>query len=382
MARVLYLYSQALKVGTPHARRTFQMLALLNEAGFKADLLTLPGGDPWPKGLAEHIYVTPKVPFTQTLQPYGIGFRRIWATIVMALTTMRLFLQHRYDIVHCSDRAIRIGGLIAWLFGTKFVFEWRSTSGHDLIRWARWRTQRFRNSVSLVLTDTPYSVTQLRESGLYGKIASIQALPHPALTLLPPLAIRQPPSARQFRLTAFSYDNKLADLSIFCSALPLLLTHQNIRITLVGGTPTAAERLRQKLAHRLPHAAGALTIRPKAIDTQDFVDCIAEADLVFLPICSGEVPPPLLLDVMACGRAIMATRCPAYQSLLTHQNATLVGADIMQIADSINYHLESPLRGAELARAAAETLAKERNPAAVVAALRSCYTFILMEPQS
>lgn len=382
MARVLYLYSQALKVGSPHARRTFQILALLNEAGFKADLLTLPGGDPWPKGLAEHIYVTPKVPFTQTLQPYGIGFRRIWATIVMALTTVRLFLQHRYDIVHCSDRAIRIGGLIAWLFGTKFVFEWRSTSGHDLIRWARWRTQRFRNSVSLVLTDTPYSVTQLRESGLYGKIASIQALPHPALAPLPPLAIRHPPFARQFRLTAFSYDEKLGDLSIFCAALPLILTHHDLRITLVGGTPTAAERLRQKLAHRFPHATGALTIRPKAVDTQDFVDCIAEADLVFLPTCPGEVPPPLLLDVMICGRAIMATRCPAYNTLLNHQNATLVGADVMQIVDSINHHLQAPLRSVELAHAAAETIAKERNPVAVVAALRSCYAFILLEQRS
>jgi hypothetical protein len=77
MARVLYLYSQALRADSPHARRTFQMLALLNEAGFKADLLTLPGGDPWPSGLVEHIYVTPRVPFTRTLKPYGTGVRRI-----------------------------------------------------------------------------------------------------------------------------------------------------------------------------------------------------------------------------------------------------------------------------------------------------------------
>lgn len=382
MSRVLYLYSQALRADSPHARRTFQMLSLLKEAGFQVDLLTLPGGDPWPKGLAEHIYVTPKVPFTRTLQPYGFGFRRAWATVVMTLTTMRLFLQHHYEIIHCSDRAIRIGGLIAWLFGTKFVFEWRSTSGHDLIRWARWRSRRFRNSVSLVLADTPYSVVQLRDSGLHGKIATIQALPHPSLTPLAPPAVRQQPSSRQFRITAFSYDAKLADLTVFCDALPIILTHQNIHITFVGGTPAAAERLRQRITHRYPQAAGALTIRPKTLDLLDFKECIATADLVFFPVCAGAIPPHLLLDTMACGRAIMATRCPAYDTLLTHQNAVLVSASPTQIADCIHHHIQSPLRCADLARSAAETIAKERNPASVVAALRSCYTFIMMEPRT
>lgn len=381
MARVLYLYSQVLRADSPHARRTFQMLALLKEAGFKADLLTLPGGDPWPTGLAEHIYVTSRVPFTRTLQPYGIGFRRIWATVVMALTTVRLFLQHRYEIVHCSDRAIRIGGLIAWLFDTRFVFEWRSTSGHDLIRWARWRTRRFRNSVSLVITDTTYSVTQLRNSGLYGKIASIQALPNPSLTPLPPPAVRTDPTTRQFRITAFSYNDKLADLSLFCDALPLLLRHPNIRITFVGGTAATIERLRQRLIRRFPNASSSLIFRPKSVDIPDFVDSITETDLVFLPVCSGITPPPLLLDTMACGRAIMATRCPAYKALLTPQNAALVGADVAEIADCIRYHLNASTRCAELARLAAETVAKERNPASAISALRSCYTFILLEPR-
>ena len=382
MARVLYLYSQALQADSPHARRTFQMLALLNEAGFKADLLTLPGGDPWPSGLVEHIYVTPRVPFTKTLKPYGTGVRRIWATIVMALTTVRLFMTHHYDIVHCSDRAIRIGGLIAWLFGTHFVFEWRTSSGHDLIRWAKWRSRRFRNSVSLVITDTTYTVTQLRESGLYGKIASILMYPHPLLTPLPPPKMRNAPFSRQFRVVALSHDDKLADLTHFCDALSLILHHQNIHVTLVGGTPANAERLRQRLAHRYPHTMGALIVRPAAIDSNDFVDCITDADLVFLPVCRGITPPTLLLDTMACGRAIMATRCPAYEPLLTHQNAALVGADANQIADCIQHHLQSPMRCAELARLAEETIKRERNISSAISALRSCYTFILMEPRA
>lgn len=381
MARVLYLYSQSLRADSPHARRTFQMLALLNEAGFKADLLTLPGGDPWPSGLAEHIYVTSRVPFARTLAPYGIGFRRIWATIAMALTTVRLFLQHRYDIVHCSDRAIRIGGLIAWLFGTKFVFEWRSSSGHDLIRWSRWRSKRFRDAVSLVITDITYSVPQLRASGLHGKIASVQTLPHPALKPLPLPVVRQSSMARPFRITALSYDHKLLDLSLFCDAIPLISKHRQVLITLVGGTPSAAERLRQKIARRYPQAAGVVTVRPRAADLADFTDCILEADLVFLPVCAGETPPPLLLDVMASGRAILAIRCPAYEAMLSHQNALLTRADAIQIAEAVQRHLQSPTLCADHARSVVETITRERNPASAVNALRSCYTFILLEPR-
>jgi hypothetical protein len=382
MARVLYLYSQSLRADSPHARRTFQILSLLKEAGFAADLLTLPGGDPWPKGLAENIYVTSRVPFTQTLKPYGFGFRRAWATVVMALAAVRLFMQHRYEVVHCSDRAIRIGGLLSWLFGIKFVFEWRSTSGHDLISWARWRTNRFINSVKLVISDVPYTVPQLRNSGLYGRIACIQSLPHPSLRPLEPPAIRTNPQAEQFRVTAFSYDDKLNDLSLFCQALPHILMQRNILILIVGGTPIAAERLRQRLAHRYPHVMGSVRIRPKPIDVSDFVECIADADLVYFPVANGPIVPPLLLDTMACGRAIMATRCPAYETLLTHQNATLINSDIHLIPECIHHHMQAPTRCADLARLAEEAIRKERNPTAAISALRSCYTFILLEPNA
>lgn len=382
MAQVLYLYSQALRADSPHARRTFQMLALLKEAGYKADLLTLPSGDTWPKGLAENIYVTSRVPFTRTLKPYGFGVRRAWATVVMAFTAMRLCLQNHYEVVHCSDRAIRIGGLLSWLFGTKFIFEWRSTSGHDLIAWTRWRSKRFLDAVKLVITDVPYTVVQLRESGLYGRIACIQSLPHPSLTPLPPPSIRLGSTPRQFRVTAFSYDDYLADLTHFCDALPHLLAQANLHLTIVGGTPAAAERLRQRLAYRYPQASGAVVIRPKTVGIKDFMDCIREADVVYFPVCNGPVAPHLLLDTMACARAVMATRCPAYEAFLTHQNAALVGADIAQITDCIHQLMKEPLRGHQLARSAEETVRKERSPASAISALRSCYAFILLEPRA
>ena len=382
MARVLYLYSQALRADSPHARRTFQMLALLREAGFKPDLLTLPGGDPWPEGLAERIYVTSRVPFTRTLTPYGFGFRRAWATFVMALTAVRLSLQHRYDIVHCSDRAIRVGGLIAWLFGTRFVFEWRSASGYDLVKWARWRSAKFRQSVSLVLTDTPYTVPQLRASGLYGKIASIQSLPLPALTPLPLPQARYNTAAQSFHITAFSYSDRFQDLALLRDALPQILRIPNVYITFVGGSPAAAEQFRVRLLRRFPHDSIRFTFRPRPSDVTDFTDTITNADLVFLPVASGAVTPPLLLDIMASGRAILATRCPAYTALLNHQNASLINADVVQLVEALQRYVQSPTRCIEHAQAVVETIARERNPAAAIAALRSCYTFILLEPQA
>jgi glycosyltransferase involved in cell wall biosynthesis len=238
------------------------------------------------------------------------------------------------------------------------------------------------NAVKLVITDVPYTVMQLRESGLYGRIACIQSLPHPSLTPLPPPSIRVGAAPRQFRVIAFSYDNYLADLTHFCDALPHLLAQANPHITIVGGTPAAAERLRQRLAHRYPQALGSVVVRPKTVGLKDFVDCITEADLVYFPVYNGLVAHHLLLDTMACGRAVMATRCPAYESFLTHQNAALVSADVTQIADCIQRLMKEPLRSVQLARNAEESIRKERNPAAAISALRSCYTFILMEPHA
>lgn len=381
MARILYLYSQALRVDSPHARQTFQMLALLRDAGFTPDLLTLPGGDPWPEGLVERIYLTPHVPFARTLPPYGWGFRRFWATLVMTLTAMRLFLQHRYECVHCSDRAIRIGGWIAWLFGTRFTFEWRTTSGHDLIKWARWRTKRFRDAVGLVITDTPYSVPQLRESGLYGKIASIQALPLPNLHPLPLPSLRQPNEHRQFRIVAFTYTSNYRDLSHFFSALPAILKTPYVQVSIVGGTPAATERLRQTFTHHFSQEMFRLQLVAAPANAVDHLPLLNDADLVFLPVHGATIAPHLLLDVMALGRAILAIQCPAYTSLLNHQNAMLVNADALQIAEAVRIHLESPTLCTEHAQNVVETIVHERNPQSAISALRSCFTFILMEPR-
>ena len=142
MARVLYIHTQALRADSPHARATFQMLHLLRRAGLEVDVLTLPGGDPWPQGLATRLFRTLHVPFARTLPPYGTGLRRRWATAVMALAAARLLLTNHYDAVHCADRSVRLGVLLAWLFGVRLVFEWRVASGYDLASWARPRGRR------------------------------------------------------------------------------------------------------------------------------------------------------------------------------------------------------------------------------------------------
>ena len=153
MPRVLYIHTQALRAETPHARRTFEMLTLLRRAGLSVDVLTLPRGDAWPKGLADHVYRTLPVPFARSLPPYGTGLRRRWATFVTALAAARLLLHTRYDAVHCADRAVRVGTQLAWLFGVRLVFEWRTASGHDLTAWARARSKRALRAVREKLLD-------------------------------------------------------------------------------------------------------------------------------------------------------------------------------------------------------------------------------------
>ncbi len=379
--RILYLYSQVLHVGTSHARQAFQMLTLLKQAGFVVDVLTLAGGDAWPQGLAEKIYTTSRVPFGRTMPAYGSGPRRWWATVVLILAAMRLCLHKKYRAIHCADRAIRAGGFLAWLFRLHFIFEWRAASGHDLVNWLLRRSKRFQRAISLVLSDMGYPFSRLRETGLSGRVATIPFLPAPFIKRLPAPAIRQYGNAQPFHLVAFAQRRSLVDLRPLCDALPEILRAQNIRITLIGGSANVAERFRQKLISRVPEAA-TVEVRPEISGATDLITMLSVADLVFLPLMTGPLPPPMLLDVMASQRAILALRCPAYVAHLNNRNAALVSSEAEAIAAAVAEHMHSPLLCYEHAVAAADTVERDCNTMATIAALRSCYRFALAGERS
>ena len=376
MPRILYIHTQALRAESPHARRTFEMLTLMRRAGLDVDVLTLPRGDTWPKGLANHVYRTLPVPFARSLPPYGTGLRRRWATVVTALAAARLLLHKQYDAVHCADRAVRVGALLAWLFGVRLVFEWRTASGHDLTAWARARSKRSRRAVGLIITDHPCHPAGLRETGLLGRIAVIPPLPAPTIEPLSPPPARPKGASQLFRLTAFSLTPNLSDLTDFLEALPRLIERPNIRISIAGGTPAAAERLRKRCAETLP-ADAQPGIRPAIVSPAEFSTFVAPADLIFLPAANGPLPPPELLDAMAARRAILAVRCPAYEGLLNEANAMLIDSDARSLALGVLRHLRAHCLCVDHACAAAETIAAERSIANAVDNLRACYALAL-----
>lgn len=380
MARVLYLYSQALRSDSVHARQTFQMLALMRDAEIQVDVLTLPGGDTWPQGLAAKIYRTARVPFVRTLPPYGTGFRRRWATIVLALAAVRLFLCHKYDAIHCADRSVRVGVLIAWLFNTRFIFEWHAASGHDLVSWLKRRKQRMLRSVQLILSDVPYSFARLRETELCGRIASLPLLPAPHITRLAPPPHRFPGQETPFRLLAISQERDLDDLAILYETLPRLIAHPHLHITIAGGTPATLERLRTRLITRLQDISR-ITFTCKPATSQGLMELLQPADAVFIPPVSGPLPPPVLLDIMAAQRAIMAVRCNAWNGLLNAANALLIPAKATDFFATLLRLMESPFLTTELAVSAADTIERDRNSREVIAEIRRCYTFALTEPR-
>ena len=376
MPRILYIHTQALRAESPHARRTFEMLTLMRRAGLDVDVLTLPRGDTWPKGLANHVYRTLPVPFARSLPPYGTGLRRRWATVVTALAAARLLLHKQYDAVHCADRAVRVGALLAWLFGVRLVFEWRTASGHDLTAWARARSKRSRRAVGLIITDHPCHPAGLRETGLLGRLAVIPPLPAPTIEPLTPPPARPKDASQLFRLTAFSLTPDLSDLTDFLEALPRLIERPNIRISIAGGTPAAAERLRKRCAETLP-ADAQPGIRPAIVSPAEFSTFVAPADLIFLPAANGPLPPPELLDAMAARRAILAVRCPAYEGLLNEANAMLIDSDARSLALGVLRHLRAHCLCVDHACAAAETIAAEHSIANAVDNLRACYALAL-----
>lgn len=379
MAGILYLYAHVLNAHSTHARQTFQMLALMRAIGLEVDVLTLPGGDPFPPGLLRNVYRTLPVPFGRTMPIYGFSLRRRWATVLMTFAAARLCLHKRYTAIHSADRAIRAGAFVAWLFGTRFLFEWHAASGHDLATWVHRRSSRFLRLVNLIFTDLPCNLTRLRGSGLCGRIATIPALPAPMLRRLPLPAVRLSGATQAFRLVAFSLSPRLDDLDLLLDACTALLSEPNLRITFVGGTPRAAERLRRSLAERYPDHLHALEVAPEVRGFRELQAHLQQADLVWLPAVSEALPPPLLLDVMASQRAILAVRCPAYEAWEAHRCLALVPADAQDLVASIRQHLFSPLLCANHAAQAAETIERERPLKATTEALRRCYAFALTE---
>lgn len=380
MAKILYLYAQPFRAKSHHARRALQMLSLLQQAGHAVEILSLPGGDPWPKGIAKKIYFTSRVPFVKSLPFYGQGFRRMWAGVVMFLAAFRLSCRERYDALHCSDRAIRTGGFLSWLFRKPFIFEWYAThSGHDLVKWLARRSRPFRRSINMIFSDFPYPFSRLRQIGVYGRIAALQLLPATNITPQPPPATRIHGEHQVFRLVAFANSPDLQDLSALMSLLPQLFEHTALHVTVVGSTPRANERYRRSLQPLLGKALNRLTFLPAVTPNDHLIRATADADLVYLSAFHGPLPPPLLIDLMASRKAIFAIQCPAFQSLLNPSNATLVPYDAQAIGEALLRAMRTPQLCSDHAQAAYATIHAERDAKTIAEEVRRCYELALEE---
>ena len=374
--RVLYLYAQVLRAQSLHARRTFQVLALMKRAGLEVELLTLPGGDPWPTGLVERVYRAGYLPFARHLPLYGHGPLRVWATVLMTLSAVRLYLTRAYAAIHCADRTIRVGAFVAWLFRSRFVFEWRTESGFSLEQWAKRRSARFLKSVCLVLSDVPVGVAQLRRSRLCGRVAYLPTLPAPWARPLPLPAVRLGGTAQVFTLVAFSAQTQLEDLSPLVEALPEAFRQtEALRVQIYGGTARARERLGAALGAALPRTAN-IQLQPLPAPGAAMEQALAAADAVFFPAQSGPEPLPWVLDAMASRRAVIAIRCPAMEAL-AGAKVLLVAGKSRAIAEAIEQVMGAPFWCVERAWAAEEWVRQERSSETFAETLRGCYAFAL-----
>ncbi len=378
MARILYLYAQINREEGLHARRTRQLLSLIKRQGYAVDLLTLPGGDAWNPALIDRLYTTPRIPFVRGMALYGYGLRRIWATILVTLVAIRLVLHNHYDAIHCADRSIRIGKVLAWLFRTKLIFEWRSESGHDFTRWLKRRSRAFKSTVTLVITDEEQPTERLRDAGILGKLATIPLLPDADILRTLPLFSQTNGQQNTFRLTAFSYTATLEDLGILWDLLPTLLTEQpKLRLSIVGGSPRAIERKRKALAKLAPEVMTAIDFHGNLQGAAEWNTHFMLSDVLLLPTVHGSQPTPLLLDAMAAQRAIIAIHCPAYERLLTPDCATFIPPERHALRAVIQWYIAHPSATAERAIAAARQLDTERDLTMIAENFRACYSYAL-----
>lgn len=184
---------------------------------------------------------------------------------------------------------------------------------------------------------------------------------------------------QNFRLVAFSATEDLQDLSPLCRVLPTLLERYPLHVSLIGATPKAMERLRRHLQAQLGDLALRVALRPALYRSDEILRATTEADLIYLSAVPGPLPPPLLIDLMAARKALLVIQCPAFQTLLSPTNASLVAYDTQAIGNAIIHHLQTPLLCAEHAQAAYDTIHAERNAMVVAEEVRRCYELALKE---
>jgi glycosyltransferase involved in cell wall biosynthesis len=389
MSRILFISSKPYYPWEGACHRTRQTLEALISLGHAVDLLTVPVGAPPPVAGLRTILV-PRLPFCRQL-PEGPSVRRFALDALMLFKAVYLLGRERYALLHGVDDC----GVIAWLAGrltkTPSVFERHTSLAGGRVSGPRrlwFGLHRFLERRALARADAVIGndatvVTLLAPFGRRSRACVIPDIPAVTDEITPPARnlaqARFRTTPKQKLVTCVGSYTRFQGLDLFFNAIPHVLeADPTVRFAVVGGDAAAIQRMREALAR-----AGieqSVTF-PGRITSGELAALLAVSDVLVSPRRAGVTAPIKVLDYLHSGTPVVAADTPANRTLLSPDNAVIVGLKPDAMARGILALCRDTKRGAELARRGRDTLRREsRTPDDFRAALRRCYDYVLSTP--
>jgi len=386
MSRVLFISSKPYYPWEGACHRTRHTLEALVSLGHDVDLLTVPVGDPPPvPGI--RIRLTPRLPFCRQL-PEGPSVRRFALDTLMLFKAVYLAGREHYAVIHGVEDCGVIACMAGRLTKTRVVFERHTAISFDRVKGLRrfWSglygflSRRALKRADAAIGNDASIVTLLAAFGRRSRACVIPDIPAVTDEVTPPARnlaqVRYRPAPTQKLVTCVGSYTRFQGLDLFINAIPYVLNAQpNTRFAVVGGAPSEIARLRSALSKAgIDHAV----TFPGRITSSELAALLAVSDVLVSPRRAGKTAPIKVLDYLYSGTPVVAADTPANRTLLSPENAVIVGLKPEAMARGILMLCNDRKRGAELARRGRETIRREnRTPEDFRAALRRCYDYVL-----
>jgi glycosyltransferase involved in cell wall biosynthesis len=389
MSRILFISSKPYYPWEGACHRTRHTLEALVALGHSVDLLAVPVGIP-PPVPGVHTLLVPRLPFCSQL-PEGPSVRRFALDALMLFKAVFLTGRERYALIHGVEDC----GVIAWLAGrltkTPSVFERHTALAHARVKGPRrlwFGFYRFLERRALMRADAVIGNDQSVVGLLaqFGRRSRACVIPDiPAVTDEVTLPTRNLALARyrtapkQKLVTCVGSFTRFQGLDLFFNAIPqVLASAPDVRFAVVGGDAAEIRRMRDALAKA---GIDKSVTFPGRITSSELAALLSVSDVLVSPRRAGATAPIKVLDYLYSGTPVVAADTPANRTLLSPDNALIVGLKPDAMARGILTLCRDAKRGAELARRGRDTLRREnRTPEDFRGALRRCYDYVLSTP--
>jgi glycosyltransferase involved in cell wall biosynthesis len=291
----------------------------------------------------------------------------------------QLITCERYDLVHAhTPRTALVGSRAARRAGVPFVYHVHSPAGRDstrrLVNWTNafveWATVR---SAARLIAVSPSLRQYMIDHGFSDE--RIVYVPNGVPCVEPPIERRRPRST--WTLGAVALFRPRKGIEILLEALALLRSNGgDVRLRAVGGFETPAyESSIQCLVERLGIA--------DAVEWTGFTRNVrrelAQIDLFVLPSLFGEGLPMVVLEAMAAGLPVIASRVDGVPEAVRHRETGLLmdPDSVSQLATAVEEFIGGGVDYVALSEAARRRHAEAFSDATMAAGVAAVYRDVL-----